>query len=439
MFCTDKKAAKYLNSPESDIYHKSKVLYGIFHAKQAIAKLNNCYLVEGYTDVIQMHQAGIENVVASSGTALTPDQIRLINRLTPNITVLFDGDAAGLRASIRGIDLILEAGMNVKVCTFPDGDDPDSFARKTSYEDLLQYFEENAKDFIQFKASLLMQEAKNDPIKKADLIRDMVISISKIPDRIKREVYIKECSRIMDISEDVLFNTLAQLVKKDLSEANKQFKEEQKAFEVVRNDIAQPTTKIDIQYELEHKIIQILLLYGDKEVEFEDTILAQNEEGEMVEVKEQNNYKVFQRIYLSLQEDEVELANPIFKAIFNHLIAYFNENEVFELDKYLMQLPEELAQEVTTILMNEEREVLHNWEVQQIYVKQKETTISQYVTETIITLRWYLVNNIIDDLKNSISTDENSDNSETLEMVMAYLGLTHIFSKNLGRVLSRYN
>ncbi len=435
----DKKAAKYLNSPESDIYHKSKVLYGIFHAKQAIAKLNNCYLVEGYTDVIQMHQAGIENVVASSGTALTSDQIRLINRLTLNITVLFDGDAAGLRASIRGIDLILEAGMNVKVCTFPDGDDPDSFARKTSYEDLLQYFEDNAKDFIQFKASLLMQEAKNDPIKKADLIRDMVISISKIPDRIKREVYIKECSRIMDISEDVLFNTLAQLVKKDLSEANKQFKEEQKAFEVVRNDIAQPTTKVDIQYELEHKIIQILLLYGDKEAEFEDTILAQNEEGETIEVKEQNKYKVFQRIYLSLQEDEVELANPIFKAIYNHLIAYFNENEVFELDKYLMQLPDELSQEVTTILMNEEREVLHNWEVQQIYVKQKEATISQYVTETIITLRWYLVNRIIDDLKNNISNGEQSDNSETLEMVMAYLGLTHIFSKSLGRVLSRYN
>ena len=435
----DKKAAKYLNSPESDIYHKSKVLYGIFHAKQSIAKLNNCYLVEGYTDVIQMHQAGIENVVASSGTALTPDQIRLINRLTPNITVLFDGDAAGLRASIRGIDLILEAGMNVKVCTFPDGDDPDSFARKTSYEDLLHYFEENAKDFIQFKASLLMQEAKNDPIKKADLIRDMVISISKIPDRIKREVYIKECSRIMDISEDVLFNTLAQLVKKDLSEANKQYKEEQKAFEVVKNDISQPTAKVDIQYELEHKIIQILLLYGDKEVTFEDTILAQNEEGEMVEVKEQNNYKVYQRIYLSLQEDEVELANPVFKAIYNHLIAYYNENEAFELDKYLMHLPEELAQEVTTVLMNEEREVLHNWEVQQIYVKQKEATISQYVTETIITLRWYLVNNIIDDLKNNVSNEEQSDNSETLEMVMAYLGLTHIFSKSLGRVLSRYN
>lgn len=166
----DKKSAKYLNSPESDLYHKSKVLYGIFHAKQSIAKNDNCYLVEGYTDVIQMHQAGIENVVASSGTALTPDQIRLINRLTKNVTVLFDGDAAGLRASIRGIDLILEEGMNVKVCTFPDGDDPDSFAKKTPLQDLIQYFEENAMDFIQFKASLLMKDAKNDPIKKADLI-----------------------------------------------------------------------------------------------------------------------------------------------------------------------------------------------------------------------------------------------------------------------------
>jgi DNA primase len=159
----------------------------------------------------------------------------------------------------------------------------------------------------------------------------------------------------------------------------------------------------------------------------------------MVEVKEQNNYKVYQRIYLSLQEDEVELANPVFQAIYNHLITYYNENEVFELDKYLMHLPEELTYEVTTILMNEEREVLHNWEVQQIYVKQKETSIGQYVTETIITLRWYLVNNIINDLKVNISNEVQSDNSETLEMVMAYLGLTHIFSKSLGRVLSRYN
>ena len=435
----DKKAAKYLNSPESDLYHKSKVLYGIYHAKQAIAKNDRCYLVEGYTDVIQMHQAGIENVVASSGTALTPDQIRLINRLTKNITVLFDGDAAGLRASIRGIDLILEEGMNVKVCAFPDGEDPDSFAKKTPLQDLTQYLEDNAMDFIQFKASLLMKDAKNDPIKKADLIRDMVASISKIPDRIKREVYIQEVSRIMDISEEVLFNTLAQLVKKDISELGKKQKEEQKAFEVVKNEMPIAAPSIDIQFELEHKIIEILLIYGNVEDEFEDVILKANEKGELQEVREMNRYKVFQRIFLSLQEDEIELANPLFKSIYNDLIQYFNQSETFELDQYLSHLPSELSQEVTTILMNDERELLHNWEAKNIFVKAKDKTISQYVTETIVTLRWFLVNKIIDELKSSIAKDVETDNAETLSLVMDYLGLTNIFSKKLGRVISRHN
>jgi DNA primase len=435
----DKKAAKYLNSPESDLYHKSKVLYGIYHAKQAIAKNDRCYLVEGYTDVIQMHQAGIENVVASSGTALTPDQIRLINRLTKNITVLFDGDAAGLRASIRGIDLILEEGMNVKVCAFPDGEDPDSFAKKTPLQDLTQYLEDNAMDFIQFKASLLMKDAKNDPIKKADLIRDMVASISKIPDRIKREVYIQEVSRIMDISEEVLFNTLAQLVKKDISELGKKQKEEQKAFEVVKNEMPVAAPSIDIQFELEHKIIEILLIYGNVEDEFEDVILKANEKGELQEVREMNRYKVFQRIFLSLQEDEIELANPLFKSIYNDLIQYFNQSETFELDQYLSHLPSELSQEVTTILMNDERELLHNWEAKNIFVKAKDKTISQYVTETIVTLRWFLVNKIIDELKSSIAKDVAADNAETLSLVMDYLGLTNIFSKKLGRVISRHN
>lgn len=435
----EKKAAKYLNSPESDLYHKSKVLYGIFHAKQAIAKLDNCFLVEGYTDVIQMHQAGIENVVASSGTALTPDQIRLINRLTKNITVLFDGDAAGLRASIRGIDLILEEGMNVKVCTFPDGEDPDSFAKKTPQQDLTKYLEDNAMDFIQFKASLLMKDAKNDPIKKADLIRDMVASISKIPDRIKREVYIQEVSRIMDISEEVLFNTLAQLVKKDSNELGKKQKEEQKAFEVVKNENVIAAVNVDIQFELEHKIIEILLIYGNVEDEFEEVLLKTNANGDLEEVKEMNRYKVHQRIFLSLQEDEIELANPLFKSIYNDLIHYFNQNESFELDQYLSQLPSELSQEVTTILMNDERETLHNWGAKNIFVKGKDKTISQYVSETIVTLRWFLVNKIIDELKSSITKDSEIDNTETLSMVMDYLGLTNIFSKKLGRVISRHN
>ena len=435
----DKKAAKYLNSPESEIYHKSKVLYGIFHAKQAIAKQNNCYLVEGYTDVIQLHQAGIENVVASSGTALTPDQIRLVNRLTKNITVLFDGDAAGLRASIRGIDLILEEGMNVKVCTFPDGDDPDSFARKNSYEDLVLYLENNAKDFIQFKASLLMNEANNDPIKKAELIRDMVVSISKIPDRIKREVYIQECARIMDISEQVLQNTLAQLVQKDISEAGKKLKLEQKAFEVVKDDVAIANEKINIVYELERKIIEMLLLYGSKEEDFEDILLKANEEGETVEVLEVNNYKVFQRIYLSLQEDEVELANPLFRDIYNGLITHYNSNEVFNIEHYLMQLSPEDAQIVTDILMQEEREALHNWETKHIYVKHKEQSISQYVTETIVSLREYLINKLIGDLMNEYTNNPETDLEEIKAMVNDYNKLKVNLTNRIGRIRSTYN
>jgi DNA primase len=435
----DKKAAKYLNSPESDIYHKSKVLYGIFQAKQAIAKQNNCYLVEGYTDVIQFNQAGIENVVASSGTALTPDQIRLINRLTKNITVLFDGDAAGLRASIRGIDLILEEGMNVKVCPFPDGEDPDSFAKKTPYEELVKYLEENSKDFIQFKASMLMNDAKNDPIKKADLIRDMVASISKIPNRIQREIYIQECSRIMDISEQVLVSTLAQLVKKDVLDIGKKQKQEQKAFEVVKNEAPIQIEKVDILYGLERKIIEILLLYGNKTEEFEDVLLKTNEEGEIENVIEKKEYKVYQRIYLSLQEDEVELANPLFRDIFNNLINYYHQNESFSIEQYLMHLQPEFAQEVTDILMEDERVTLHNWEGQNIFPKTKHDSISQYVTETILTMRWYLVDRIIEEIKGSISSEPDSDNIEPLSMAMDYYKLINSFSKKLGRVMSRYN
>jgi DNA primase len=435
----DKKSAKYLNSPESDIYHKSKVLYGIFQAKQSIAKLNNCFLVEGYTDVIQFNQAGIENVVASSGTALTPDQIRLVNRLTKNITVLFDGDAAGLRASIRGIDLILEEGMNVKVCTFPDGDDPDSFARKTSYDDLVAYLENNSKDFIQFKASLLMNDAKNDPVKKADLIRDMVTSISKIPDRIQREIYIQECSRIMDISEQVLTSTLAQLVQKDVTEVGKKVKQEQKAFEIVKNENPVQAAKVDVLYRLERKIIEILLLYGNKTEEFEDVFLRTNEDGEIENVVEKKEYKVYQRIYLSLQEDEVELANPLFRDLFNDLIQYFLQNENLEIERYLMHLNSDFAQEVTDILMEDERIVLHNWEGQNIIPKTKNETISQYVSETILTMRWYLVDKIIEELKNSVSSEPGSDNTESMSMAMDYYKLINSFSKKLGRVMSRYS
>ena len=435
---TDKKAAKYLNSPESEIYHKSKVLYGIFHAKQAIAKQDNCYLVEGYTDVIQFHQSGIENVVASSGTALTPDQIRLINRLTKNITVLFDGDAAGLRASIRGIDLILEEGMNVRVCTFPDGEDPDSFAKSHSHDEIVQYLSENAKDFIQFKASLLLKESANDPIKKAETIKDMVSSVAKIPDRIKREVYIQECARIMDISESVLFSTLAQLLNKDKTEALIQAKNNQApaTLSVVREEV--PAIKVDSLFVIERKLIELLLLYGHLIEEFEDVLLSMNEENEIEYVTEKVSCKVHERIYLSLQEDEVEFSHGLFKEVYEYLILYFQQNETVEINQLLAQMPVHLHEEVAGILMLEDRENLHNWEAKQIIVKQKDKSVAQNVTETILTLRRFLVNRLIDSLRQGLVENPEMDSFEVLTSVKDYTELIKIFSNRLGRVLSRF-
>ncbi|MBA4152958.1 DNA primase [Flavobacterium sp.] len=439
----DKKAAKYLNSPESEIYHKSNVLYGIFHAKQAIAKQDNCYLVEGYTDVIQMHQAGIENVVSSSGTALTSNQIRLINRLTKNITVLFDGDAAGLRASIRGIDLILEEGMNVKVCTFPDGDDPDSFAKKTPYEELVKYLEENSKDFIQFKASLLMKDAKNDPIKKADLIRDMVTSISKIPDRIKKEIYIQECARIMDISEEVLFSTLAQMAQKDLSEANKKFKQEQKVFEVVKNETTATVSKVDIISLLEKTILEILLLYGHHEVDFENVFIQFDENGKEIETIEKVKHKIYERIYLSLQEDEIELANPVFNAIYVDLVSQYHQNETLDKNHYLNNLLPEHAEIVTDIVMNDEKYQLHGWlDKKQVFVKEKDDLeiLSRLVSETIVTFREYLINKLNRELMLQMQeeTPELSP-EEIITMINDYNKLKVSITRRIGRMRSDYN
>ncbi|MBQ4916061.1 DNA primase [Maribacter sp. MMG018] len=429
----DKKAAKYLNSPESDIYHKSKVLYGIYYAKQAIAKEDNCYLVEGYTDVIQFYQRGIHNVVSSSGTALTPEQIRLINRLTKNITVLFDGDAAGLRASLRGIDLILEQGMNVRVCTFPEGEDPDSFAKNNDLEEVQEYLNNNAKDFIQFKASLLVKEASDDPIKRADTVRDIVNSISKIPDRIKKEIYIQECAQIMNVSENVLFSTLAQINKKGTADAVKKEKQEQKAFDVVRSEPVEK--KVDVQFELERKIIESLLLYGDQKEEFEDLVLKENDKGELVLEPESLEIKVYEKIYLDLQEDEIELANENFRNVYYKLIEALNEAEEFTVSNFIAGLDQEMANEVSSILMEEERYALHNWERKDIYPKPKEVGIAQLVSETILTLRCYLIKKRMESLQKE-TTQTDKDNRDILEEIMNYLQLNKLLNKKLNRVLS---
>lgn len=430
----DKKAAKYLNSPESDIYHKSKVLYGLFFAKKTIAKEDNCFLVEGYTDVIQFYQKGVKNVVSSSGTALTSEQIRLINRLTNNITVLFDGDAAGIRASIRGIDLILEQGMNVKVCTFPDGEDPDSFAKSNTLEELTTYLNENAKDFIQFKASLLVKEANNDPIKKAETIRDIVNSIAKIPDAIKREIYVRECASIMDISENVLFSTLAQISKKEFQEANKKYKQDQKAFEVVKSE-QQKKPKIDVQYELERKIIEILMLYGDRTEQFEDLILKEDEvSGDLILEPAVHEARVFEKIYLDLQEDEMMFSNEKFRELYYSIIDRLNQDENFSTKDFINQLDQESATEVTSILMEDEKYNLHDWQRNQIIPKEKEHSISQLVSQTILSLRCYLIDQKVAEYKNETLRD-NVDTRSVMEDVKDYLGLKMLLSRKLGKVI----
>lgn len=429
----DKKAAKYLNSPESLVYNKSKVLYGLYFAKQDIAKEDNCYLVEGYTDVIQMYQTGVRNVVSSSGTALTSDQIRLINRLTKNITVLFDGDAAGLRASLRGIDLILEQGMNVRVCTFPDGEDPDSFAKSNSLIELKDYLSSNTQDFIQFKASLLASEAKNDPIKKAETVRDIVNSISKIPDQIKREIYVRTCSQIMEVSEEVLFSTLAQIHKKEVSEASKK-RSVPGPFQVVKNETTN-IKKVDRQFELEKKIIEILLIYGNANETFEDLILKESEvTGDLDLEPVSHESKVFEKVYLDLHEDEMEFTNVNFKSLYTSLINTLNQSNEFEVRQYINSLEQEEAQLVTSILMEEERYSLHDWERNHIIPKEKSQSIAQLVNQTILSLRCFLIDKKVAAFKEE-TLNKEADTRAIIEDIQAYVGLKMLLSKKLGRVV----
>lgn len=428
----NKKTAKYLNSPESEIYHKSKVLYGLYESKQTIAKEDCCYLVEGYTDVIQMHQRGIKNVVSSSGTALTQEQIRLIQRLTQNIVVLFDGDAAGLRAALRGIDMILSQGMNVKVCSFPEGEDPDSFAKNHSLEEVQTFFSENAKDFIQFKASLLMKEAQNDPVKKAATIKDIVDSIAKIPDAIQREVYVQSCAAIMEISEEVLFSALAQKRAKEVNAQNKR-KPNVPQMQVVQP--VAPALKVDELYELEKQIITLLMLYGDREETFQESVLQFSEASEeVVEEITMVKAKVYEKIFLDLQQDEVELANDDFRSLFFVLLEQFQTQGLLSIDKLMPTLAPELSSLVSTILMNEEKYSLHQWDKKNIFVKTRDQQIGLMVTETILSLRKHLVNRKIESLQAEME-DPTQEHKGLLEDVMSYYQLRRLVSNKLNRVL----
>lgn len=262
----DDKMAKYVNSPESEIYHKSNELYGIYFAKQAIVKQERCFLVEGYTDVISMHQSGIENVVASSGTSLTPGQIRLIHRFTENVTVIYDGDAAGIKASIRGIDLLLEEGLNIKVLLLPDGDDPDSFARKTNASDFIEYVQRNASDFIRFKTNLLLAEAGNDPVKRAGLVLDIVRSISIIPNLAVRGEYVKECSTLLNVEEQMLYYEINKLKNNELEKnaTRRQIEPSNVPHFEKMDSFVEKAAKVGSKFEdQERTILQVLIKHGE--------------------------------------------------------------------------------------------------------------------------------------------------------------------------------
>ena len=434
----EKKVAKYLNSPESLIYHKGKVLYGIFQAKQAIAKEDNCFLVEGYTDVISLHQAGVSNVVASSGTALTPDQIRLINRLTNTITVLFDGDAAGIRASLRGIDLILEQGLNVKVVAFPEGEDPDSFARSRTPEELSEYLSSQAQDFIQFKTSLLLEGTKKDPVKRAELIRDIVASISKIPNNIQKEVYVQECARIMNISESVLFNELSQILKRK-DRDTRSTPVQKTPFTGVRKE-TQQTEKVNPLLLLERKIIEILLLYGNAEVEFVDFTSEIDDEGRKKIVREQYSNTVCSEIYTHLHEDEIEFTDPVFLKIYYEIIHLLNQDQKISPDLFTNHEDPEIAAAVSDLLMDDEKYELSNWEKHNIFVNDKESYLPKLVTDVLYNLRRILIAQKITELKSELLSEdpeviEHEASREALEAIRDYTALKQLLFEKLNRVL----
>ena len=429
------KTAKYINSPESEVYHKSKVLYGMFEAKKAIAKEDICYLVEGYTDVIQMFQLGIENIVSSSGTALTPEQIRLVRRLTSNIVVLFDGDQAGLRAAIRGIDLILEQGMNVKVCSFPEGEDPDSFAKSHTREEIIKYLKESARDFIQFKTDLLLKESGNDPVKKANTVRDIVKSISKIPDAIQQEIYLKQCASSMEVSETVLFNALAQEQnkKKPPTFINTQNKG---LNEILIQKTPFQGKQVNPLLVLERKIIGILLKYGNQEADFDDLYVSYDEEGNITEEPKIVHSKVHEKIFLDLQQDEVELIQPEFQILYKQLIEHFQSERDVKPEKIIQQENPDLGKILSDILFEDEVHQLHDWEKKNIFVKDRKSAVGQLVSETILTFRRHLIDQKIQSLMDvAKKEDATEEDVSFLEEVIQYQNLKKVLSRKLNRVL----
>ena len=421
----NKKSAKYINSPESKIYNKSNVLFGLYNSKNEIVKKDSCLIAEGYTDVMRFHQIGINNIVSSSGTALTVNQISLIRRLTKNVTMLFDSDKAGVNATERAIELLLSQGMNIDICILPDGEDPDSFGRNKTHDEINNYVLENSVDFIQFKSSMLGQSVKNSPSQKTKIVNEIINLISKVADPIKQEIYIKDCSLLLNISESVLFNSLAQI--KHLKLPNKQFEK--------KPTVTKKSEKLDQIEILEEKIIEILLLYGNHKVVFDEISMIKGNDGELTYVPTTQESKVHEKIYLDLQADEIEFANEDFKKIYKLLIDDFQKNKSFDLKTFINNLSPNLSTKVTSIVMNNDLYHLHNWHSKNVFVKDKKKKITQLVTESILTLRTLLINKKVSELSKKTKESSSDDGDELLEEIVNYYQLKSLLSKKLNRVI----
>ena len=409
------KTAKYLNSPETEIYHKSNVLYGLNQSKQAISRENLCLLVEGYMDVISLHQSGIENVVASSGTALTTEQIKLIKRLTENVTILFDGDAAGIKASFRSIDMLLSEGMNIRVVLFPDGDDPDSFARKNPRDFVEDFIKNQAKDFIDFKAEILLKEANNDPIKKAEAIRDIVKSIGFVSNALKQEVYLKQVSTQFGLSEQSLFNELG--VQKQVVQQQKPA-EKREANVVKLEKVQEFTETINPLLVLEEKLVELMLKFGQFKL-FRKT--PDNENYETTVIEEIINH---------LEEDQYQPISPLNQKIIEEIKAGIRQNELRSSDFFKTFMDEEVVTKTADALINAHE--TSNWEKHNIYFSKEEELVDKIVKDVIIRHKREFVVKIINDLKHQIS-EENS--AETYLKIMNLTKLKNKIDENLFRIL----
>ncbi len=401
MLGKDKKQPKYINSPETELYNKSRILYGLFQAKQDIRKEDNVYLVEGYTDVISMHQTGIKNVVSSSGTALTEEQIKLLKRYTENVTVIFDGDAAGIKASIRGIDMLLEGGLNVRAVALPEGEDPDSYAKQLGTSAFSHYIESESQDIIRFKTKLFLADAKDDPVKKAGLIKDIVRSITKIDDPVKRTVYLKECSDLLGISEAVLVaeqNKILIQQNRDKGKAGYQPGENLTPQDLL---VAQPEEpeELDIMkvIELQEKeSIRVLVNYGKSHITNHELV-----DEDLIS-------------YFLSEIEEIQFTNPVYKSILDIFKEKLLEGVIIDGDYLIQHGSEEIKREVVN-LMTSKHEVSENWEKKfQIYIPKEEEQLKDVTYSNILRLKFRIVQHLIEEENRKLKETTNEDDIDIL-------------------------